>query len=184
MKVKILPFLLLLIYCLEFPAVGIMPWQANHPSGNQPAPVEISLSRVQENSQGRLVGNLLLSPNESLQALSPRAYLPVVHSFLVQEIQPVFIFPVNGELLDFSSTWVFQVQPIPNATGFLWGFEQNDILVWENYRNEGALSGATYTILEGSYAHSLFTTGALKVWVRALIYNEWTDLTIVNIFLI
>lgn len=187
MKAKTLPFLLLLIFCLDCPTGGVVPQKPVIPTdnqGDQPVPVEFSLSQVQESSQGMLVGSLKLSPDESLLAISPQAYLPVVHSFVVQEIKPVFLFPVNGELIDFSSTWVFQVQPIPNATGFLWGFEQNGILVWENYRNEGTLSGATYTIAEGSYAHSLFTTGALKVWVRALIYNEWTDLTIVNIFLI
>lgn len=171
--------MLLLIFCLEFPTAGVAPLQSGKPSA-----IGFNLSRIPENSQGMLVGSLPLGPNASLSSLSPRAYLPVVHSFVVQEIKPVFLFPVNGELIDYSSTWVFQVEPIPNATGFLWGFEQNGVLVWENYRNEGALSGPTYTIAEGSYAHSLFTTGALQVWVRALIYNEWTDLTIVNIFLI
>lgn len=154
---KVLTFLLLIALCLELPAAGAA----------QPAEQ-----------------HLVTSPGEAPLVLTPRQYLPVMHSYRVSEIKPVFVFPVDGELIAFSSTWVFQVQPIPNASGFLWGFEQNGVLVWENYRNEGKLSGETYTIFEGSYAHSLFTTGALKVWVRALIYNEWTDLTIVNIFLI
>jgi hypothetical protein len=157
MMSKTLSWFLLLLLCLELPTAG---------------------------SAQPLAGSLVFRLAREPLLLTPRMYLPVIHSYRVSEVKPVFIFPVDGEMIDFSSTWVFQVQPIPNASGYLWGFEQNGVLVWENYRNEGTLSGDTYTIYKGSYAHSLFTTGALKVWVRALIYNEWTDLTIVNIFLI
>jgi hypothetical protein len=70
-----------------------------------------------------------------------------------------------------------------NAQGFLWGFFQNGEMVWENLTDEGTLSGNEYGIVEGSVAYSKFTPGSVEVWVRAWIDDEWTDASIITIYL-
>jgi hypothetical protein len=160
MRAKALSCLVMLVLCLEPLAAGAAQRQAPYPA------------------------SLPLKPQESVDTLTPWAYLPVVYHFNITIIKPVILSPVEGEWVNYTGTWVFHVKPLPNATGYLWGFEQNGVLVWENYHNEGTLSGEYYTIPSDSYAHSLFQLGYVKVWVRALIFNEWTDITFVNIFLV
>ena len=97
---------------------------------------------------------------------------------------PVFDYPVDGQVLDFEGSYLFRVQPMPEAEGFLWGFFQNDVMVWENYRDEGILSGNEYGIHPATDAHSRFVPGDVEVWVRALIDGEWTDATVIVIQLV
>jgi len=78
---------------------------------------------------------------------------------------------------------LFKVKAIPSAEGFLWGFFQNGVMVWENYRDEGTLSGNEYGIHPGSIAHSKFAHGDVEVWVRASINGQWTDATVITIHL-
>lgn len=56
-------------------------------------------------------------------------------------------------------------------------------MIWENYRDEGTLSGNEYGIHPGSVAHSKFTPGDVEVWVRASINGQWTDATVITIHL-
>jgi len=96
---------------------------------------------------------------------------------------PVFIYPVDGQTLDYEGSYLFKVKAIPSAEGFLWGFFQNGVMVWENYRDEGTLSGNEYGIHPGSLAHSKFAHGDVEVWVRASINGQWTDATVITIHL-
>jgi uncharacterized delta-60 repeat protein len=96
---------------------------------------------------------------------------------------PVFIYPIDGQTLDYEGSYLFKVNPIPSAEGFLWGFFQNGVMVWENYRDEGTLSGNEYWIHPGSIAHSKFAPGDVEVWVRASIKGQWTDATVITIHL-
>lgn len=94
-----------------------------------------------------------------------------------------FIYPVDGQTLDFGGSYHFKVTPTEGADGYLWGFFQNGEMVWENMRDEGTLSGTEYGILEGSFAHSKFVPGYVEVWVRASINGAWTEPTIITIYL-
>jgi hypothetical protein len=96
---------------------------------------------------------------------------------------PIFVYPVDGQTLDYEGNYLFKVEPMANAQGFLWGFFQNGEGVWENWQDEGTLSGNEYGILEDSVAHSKFVIGSVEVWVRALINGEWTEPTMIIIYL-
>jgi hypothetical protein len=112
-----------------------------------------------------------------------RAYLPAVFSNYMPPIIPVFVYPVAGQTLSYDSSWFFKVHPIAGADGYLWGFAQNGVFVWENMRDEGSLSGNEYVILAGSVAHSKFVPGSVEVWVRAWINGHWTEAAVITIYL-
>jgi hypothetical protein len=112
-----------------------------------------------------------------------RMYLPFAMNNYASTVQPVFVYPVNGQALDYDGDYLFKVQPMANAQGFLWGFFQNGELVWENQRDEGTWSGNEYGILAGSDAHSRFVPGSVEVWVRAWIDGKWTEATVITIYL-
>jgi len=97
---------------------------------------------------------------------------------------PVFDYPVDGQDLDYEGAYLFRVLPMDEAQGFLWGFFQNGVMVWENYRDEGILSGNEYAIFTGTVAHAQFVPGDVEVWVRAWIDGDWTDATIITIHLV
>ena len=98
-------------------------------------------------------------------------------------VKPVFDYPVDGQTLDFEGWYLFRVQPIPSAQGYLWRFFQNGSLVWENLQDEGSLSGNVYYIAADGVAHTKFLPGDVKVSVRALVNGRWTDATIITIHL-
>ena len=103
--------------------------------------------------------------------------------YTLQLTGPVFINPVNGQILDFAGSYQFKVAPVAAAVGYLWSFFQNGAMVWENQRDEGQLSGAEYGIQPGTPAHSRFQPGCVQVWSRALVGKWWTEATIIDIFL-
>lgn len=94
---------------------------------------------------------------------------------------PVLVSPTSGQTLDSSGPLVFEAQPVDGASGYLWGFFQGGEAVWENYANEGALSGTTYRIEPGTAAHQAIKPGALQIWVRGNVDGLWTDATIVDV---
>ena len=96
---------------------------------------------------------------------------------------PVFVYPVDGQTLDYEGSYLFKVKRIAVAESYLWGFFQDGVMVWENYRDEGTLSGNEYGIHPGSLAHSKFVPGDVEVWVRASINGQWTDATVITIHL-
>jgi hypothetical protein len=96
---------------------------------------------------------------------------------------PTFEYPQDGQTIDFEGSYLFKVHAVANAQGYLWGFFQNDTMVWENLRDEGHLSPNEYSIVAGSVAHSKFVPGAIQVWVRVQIADQWSDATIITIHL-
>ena len=94
-----------------------------------------------------------------------------------------FVYPVDGQTLDYGNSYLFKATPIEGADGYLWGFFQDGNMIWENMRDEGTLSGTEYGISEGSLAHSKFMPGYVKVWVRASVNGAWTEPTVITIYL-
>lgn len=78
---------------------------------------------------------------------------------------------------------MFKVYPVEGADGYLWSFYQNGVLVWDNLRDEGGLSGIVYSIWSGSEAHQRFIPGETEVWVRASGNGKWTDIFKITIYL-
>jgi hypothetical protein len=115
--------------------------------------------------------------------LPRQVFLPLVINDSTLPSKPVFEYPVDNQVLDYDGWYLFKVQPIPDAQGFLWSFYQNGVLVWENQRDEGSLSGDNYGISPTSEAHSRFAPGSVQVWVRAMLNNQWTDTTKITIHL-
>lgn len=99
------------------------------------------------------------------------------------QLKPVFVYPADGQKLDYEGSYLFKVEPIANSKEFLWGFFQNGQMVWENYRDEKVLSGTEYGIHPETIAHGKFVPGKVEVWVRALINGQWTDPAIITIYL-
>lgn len=61
------------------------------------------------------------------------------------------------------------------ATGYLWSFVQNGMIVYQNLAWDGHLSPVSYTVSTSSKAHRLIHAGDLHVWVRALMKNgQWS----------
>jgi hypothetical protein len=102
----------------------------------------------------------------------------------VTNTKPVFIYPTNNQQLDFEGDYIFRTQKVCGSTGYLWGFFQNNILIWENYRDEGHLSGVDYAIQAGTLAHSKFQAGSVTVSIRASVNNNWTNATTIIINLV
>jgi hypothetical protein len=96
---------------------------------------------------------------------------------------PTFVYPSDGQVLGYDGALLFQVSAVPGASGYLYGFFQGSVMVWENYRDEHTLSGTEYGVQPGSPGHGAIQPGALQVWVRGLVDNQWTDATIINIVL-
>jgi hypothetical protein len=108
---------------------------------------------------------------------------------LVAEPGPGFIYPSDGSNHNHGQLLQINVTSVSNATGYLFGFFQGGEMVWENYRDEGKLSNTNYEIPEGSPAWQKFHKGVaggaaeVEVWARALVNGEWTDATIIRIYL-
>ncbi len=98
-------------------------------------------------------------------------------------VRPTFVYPVNRQTLDYGRSYLFKVEPIAGAAGYLWGFFQGGTMVWENLRDEGTLSTTEYGIHPGSTAHSRLQHGTVEVWVRASIRGSWTEATTITIHL-
>jgi hypothetical protein len=94
---------------------------------------------------------------------------------------PRFVYPENGQTLDYEGAYVFKVKPVEGASEYLWGFFQGGKMVWENYADERKLSGTEYSIQPGTSAHKRFVEGDVDVWVRGLVDEKWTDATIITI---
>ncbi len=68
---------------------------------------------------------------------------------------PVFSFPANGTSYPSNGPYLFQVQPVSGATGYLWSFVQNGMIVYQNLAWDGRLSPASFTVSVSSKAHHL-----------------------------
>jgi hypothetical protein len=101
----------------------------------------------------------------------------------VTSAEPSYICPLDQQTLAFGSAYTFRVTSVVGASGYLFGFFQNGAMVWENYRDEGHLSGTEYSILPRTRAHASFHSGQVDVWVRALVNGAWTDARIITIYL-
>ena len=76
---------------------------------------------------------------------------------------PVVTTPAFGQLVDYAGDLPVNVEPVSGASGYLYGFFENGAAVWENYANEGTLSGTDYTIRAGTPAHEAIKPGLVDI---------------------
>jgi len=103
-----------------------------------------------------------------------------------QSQQPQFIYPVDGQTLNYSYgifSYMFKVTSVPGASGYLWGFFQRGNMVWENLRDEGHLSGTEYTVIPGHPMNYSVMPGDFTVMVRARVNDQWTEAAVITVIL-
>ena len=145
------------------------------------------LANARDLEQTTPLGELYTTIMDTLHFLPPTKALPT----LTQPWGPAnlpprlsFVYPLDGQILDFEGDYSFRVNNIEDADGFLWSFTQNNVVVWENLRDElGLTAGGTYGISAGSAAHSRFVPGAVEVSVRAVKGDYLAEPTIITIIL-
>jgi len=136
----------------------------------------------------RILGRLLLA------AVLVVGIIPATRAEAA-ESGPQWITPHDGDTVPYLNDLVFQVQPVDNSVGYLYGFFENGEMVWENYANEGHLDGTQYVLKKGSRGHHALGSGAqwrvswpLQIWVRGYIHQgsqyHWTEASIINVTLV
>ncbi len=98
---------------------------------------------------------------------------------------PEMVYPVNGQTLSHgNSTYFFKVKPVSGASGYLFGFFQNGIMVYENWRDDRRLSrNGEFSILPDNPFYSKLQEGPVEVWVRAYVNNQWSEARVITITL-
>lgn len=97
---------------------------------------------------------------------------------------PEMVYPQDNQTLDLEGAYMFKVKPVQGASGYLFGLFRDEIMVYENYRDAKTLSAnGEFALWESNPSHSKFKTGPVKVMIRALINNEWTDARTITIYL-
>ncbi len=91
---------------------------------------------------------------------------------------PIFVYPYNGDALDYEGAYMFKVMPIEGALGYEWKFFQNGSIVWD-----GGMTGNEYAIFEENLGHAKFVLGEVVVSVRAYMGTYYTDATTITILL-
>lgn len=75
--------------------------------------------------------------------------------------EPVFVQPVDGQILDFEGAYIFNLEPITDVVGYEWVLTQQ---LAEVYRQ--VTPGPDLGIFPGDGVHELFSPGQLEVSVR------------------
>lgn len=97
---------------------------------------------------------------------------------------PTMVYPLDRQTLDLEGAYLFRVNQIPGATGYLFGLFQDGSLVYENYRDEKTLSAnGEFALWTSNPAHKDFHQGEVKVMIRALVNSQWTDAREIYIYL-
>ena len=152
---------------------------ACQPSTNSPEPIDSLPEADTSVVSATQVTPISDSPttNQNDDTRFPTAAIP-------QILGLSFEYPLDGQEIGYDGAYLFKVNPVKGAEGYLWGFFQNGEMVWENQSDEGQLSGNEYGIWETDEAHGKFIPGLLEVSVRANLGGQWTEPTIITIQLV
>lgn len=100
--------------------------------------------------------------------------------------EPTFVYPTNGQVLDYEGSYMFKVTPVQGASGYLFGFFQDGQMIYENYADDQTLSPDGEFALHRGNPHRLAFDPNLptKVMARALVDNQWTNASEITITLV
>jgi hypothetical protein len=94
--------------------------------------------------------------------------------------RPVFLYPADKQIIGDKAPWRFRVQLMPIAEGFSWSIFQNGRKVSERIKR--GTKGNEFEINPGDVNHSqIVVADPIEVRVRALVWGEWTDPTIITV---
>lgn len=88
---------------------------------------------------------------------------------------PQMIYPQDGQMIDLEGAYMFKVKPVEGASGYLFGLFQGGEMVYENWRDGKFLSSTEFALWENNSFHAKFRAGQIKVMIRALVNNKWTE---------
>jgi hypothetical protein len=136
----------------------------------------VTVVTVPKSEVSQASGGVVPTTNESRPQSQPQQSVAVPSP-------PIFLYPVDGDVLDLAGAYQFKVTAVTGAFGYLFGLYQDGTLVWENNRDEGSLSGTEYSIDERNVGHSRFHAGSVQVWARAYLarQRQWTEPRIITI---
>jgi len=131
-----------------------------------------------------LIGFSILSPVNVLAVDQPVSAPITIPVPIPVSQAPEMVYPKNGQTLDLEGAYMFKVQPVASASGYLFGLFQDNVMVYENYRDAKQLStNGEFTLSQSNPAHAKFKAGPVKVMIRAYVRNQWTDARTINIAL-
>lgn len=108
---------------------------------------------------------------------------PAPTAALINEA-PEMVYPADGQTIDLEGAYMFKVQPVKGASGYLFGLFQDGVMVYENYRDTKTLSAnGEFALWEADPFHANFRAGEIQVWIRAYVNNQWTDARIITVIL-
>lgn len=97
---------------------------------------------------------------------------------------PKMVYPKNGQKLDLEGAYMFKVKPVAGASGYLFGLFQDNVMVYENYRDSKSLSpNGEFVLGESNPFHSKFKAGKVDVMIRAMVNGRWTEARKITIIL-
>ncbi|MDA1337388.1 MAG: peptidoglycan-binding domain-containing protein [bacterium] len=100
---------------------------------------------------------------------------------------PEMVSPANGQILNHGipDGYRFKIKPVAGAFGYLFGFFQNGVMVYENWRDDRTLNKTgEFTIWPSNPFYSKIQAGDLQVWVRTWVNNQWSEARIITIKLV
>ncbi|MPM41183.1 hypothetical protein SDC9_87833 [bioreactor metagenome] len=83
---------------------------------------------------------------------------PMPTNCAVEKIR--FVYPVNGQTIDYVGSWLFMVRPISCSQNYLWSFYQNDTLIFQQESNN------EFGVAPYSKDWNKFAAGYIKVSVQ------------------
>ena len=99
------------------------------------------------------------------------------------EAQSVSQLPVclpGDQILDFSSTHKFQVEPVDGVSDYLWQFAQAGVVLWESSWYGAGPAESHYEITPDIIVQAGFTPGPLEVWVWPFADRDWKNLRFIS----
>lgn len=128
------------------------------------------------------MGLSLLSPVNVLAVNQPVSAPITIPVIVPMPTAPEMVYPKNGQVLDLEGAYMFKVNPVTGASGYLFGLFQDNVMVYENYRDTKQLStNGEFTLSPSNPAHARFHTGNMTVMVRAFVNGKWTDARTISI---
>lgn len=114
-------------------------------------------------------------------------YFSIVASSTASYSAPEMVYPVDGQVLNYGYPhgYMFKVKPVAGASGYLFGFFQDGVMVYENWRDDKTLSkSGEFAIWPSNPFYPKIQAGDLQVWVRVWINSQWSEARVINIKLV
>lgn len=128
-----------------------------------------------------LIGLSTFNPSIALAVDQPVSAPITTPVEIIINTAPRMVYPRDGQSLDLEGAYMFKVQSVAGAR-YLFGLFQDGQMIYENYRDDKTLSpNGEFVLSESNPAHAKFKAGPVKVMIRAMVNNKWSDAQTINI---